>query len=238
MRADARSNARALPDDFEFKPHGRPEPPLEEASDAWLYKTAADGVRLKRETNSMPQWAGSCWYYLRFCDPKNDQRFIDPVVEKYWMPVDLYIGGAEHAVLHLLYARFWHKVLFDLGHVSTAEPFNRLVNQGMILGEAELTGYAEGEVRGQKSEDVDAVVEFKTPAAAWISFEKISFNKLTGEAVTTKARAACPGRIPSDQAERVPALGWVLKNQPDEYDIRIESRAFKMSKSRGNGESG
>ncbi|MBL8852027.1 MAG: leucine--tRNA ligase, partial [Planctomycetaceae bacterium] len=116
MRADTACELPVrLPDDFDFKPHGRPEPPLEEASNAWLYKTAADGMRLKRETNSMPQWAGSCWYFLRFCDPKNDQRFIDPAVEKYWMPVDLYIGGAEHAVLHLLYARFWHKVLFDRG---------------------------------------------------------------------------------------------------------------------------
>jgi leucyl-tRNA synthetase len=97
--------------------------------------TAADGTRLKRETNSMPQWAGSCWYYLRFCDNKNSQAFIDSAVEKYWMPVDLYIGGAEHAVLHLLYSRFWHKVLFDRGHVGTPEPFQKLVNQGMILGE-------------------------------------------------------------------------------------------------------
>jgi leucyl-tRNA synthetase len=91
-----------------------------------------------REVNTMPQWAGSCWYYLRYLDPKNDQRFLDPEVEKYWMSpngVDLYIGGAEHAVLHLLYARFWHKVLFDLGLVSTDEPFHRLVNQGIILGE-------------------------------------------------------------------------------------------------------
>ncbi len=91
-----------------------------------------------RETNTMPQWAGSCWYYLRYCDPKNSRALIDPAVEKYWMGekgVDLYIGGAEHAVLHLLYARFWHKVLFDLGVVSTPEPFHKLVNQGMILGE-------------------------------------------------------------------------------------------------------
>ena len=80
----------------------------------------------------MPQWGGSCWYYLRYIDPKNDKAFVDPVKEKYWMPVDLYIGGTEHAVLHLLYARFWHKVLFDLGLVSTPEPFARLVNQGMI----------------------------------------------------------------------------------------------------------
>ena len=78
----------------------------------------------------MPQWAGSCWYYLRYIDPHNPTRFVDPELEKYWMPVDLYVGGVEHAVLHLLYARFWHKVLFDLGHVSTPEPFKRLVNQG------------------------------------------------------------------------------------------------------------
>jgi len=83
----------------------------------------------------MPQWAGSCWYYLRYIDPKNDSAFVAKDKEKYWMPVDLYVGGAEHAVLHLLYSRFWHKVLFDLGHVSTPEPFMRLVNQGMILGE-------------------------------------------------------------------------------------------------------
>jgi len=83
----------------------------------------------------MPQWAGSCWYYLRFIDPKNNRQPVDPILEKYWMPVDLYVGGAEHAVLHLLYARFWHKVLFDLGLVSTKEPFQSLRNQGMILGE-------------------------------------------------------------------------------------------------------
>jgi leucyl-tRNA synthetase len=124
-----------LPDMEDFKPKGTPDPPLSWAPPEWLYATAADGTRLMRETNSMPQWAGSCWYYLRFCDAKNDERFIDPGIEKYWMPVDLYIGGAEHAVLHLLYSRFWHKVLFDRGHVSTPEPFQRLVNQGMILGE-------------------------------------------------------------------------------------------------------
>jgi leucyl-tRNA synthetase len=94
-----------------------------------------------RETNTMPQWAGSCWYYLRFCDPQNDERFVGKEAEKYWMGgpkpggVDLYVGGTEHAVLHLLYARFWHKVLFDLGYVSKPEPFQRLVNQGIILGE-------------------------------------------------------------------------------------------------------
>jgi len=129
-----------LPHLEDFKPHGRPEPPLDKAPEEWLFPTLSpeeggDGVRYKRETNTMPQWAGSCWYYLRFLDPTNTQAPIDPELEKAWMPIDLYIGGAEHAVLHLLYARFWHKVLFDRGVVSTLEPFQKLVNQGMILGE-------------------------------------------------------------------------------------------------------
>jgi len=113
--------------------HDEPTPPLDKAPEDWLYVTL-DGRRYKRETNTMPQWAGSCWYYLRFLDPKNDRALVDPEVEKAWMPVDLYVGGAEHAVLHLLYARFWHKVLFDRGYVSMPEPFQKLVNQGMILG--------------------------------------------------------------------------------------------------------
>ncbi len=124
-----------LPDMEDFKPKGTPDPPLSWAPDEWLYKTDAAGTRLRRETNSMPQWAGSCWYYIRFCDPGNSQEFVDSKVADYWLPVDLYVGGAEHAVLHLLYSRFWHKVLFDRGHVACAEPFRKLVNQGMILGE-------------------------------------------------------------------------------------------------------
>jgi leucyl-tRNA synthetase len=123
-----------LPHLEDFKPHGRPEPPLNKAPEEWLYPVIG-GKRYKRETNTMPQWAGSCWYYLRFLDPANTDVMVDPAVEKAWMPVDLYVGGAEHAVLHLLYARFWHKVLFDRGIVSTPEPFRKLVNQGMILGE-------------------------------------------------------------------------------------------------------
>ena len=122
-----------LPELRSFQPPGSPEPPLELAPHEWLYQTI-DGRTFKRETNTMPQWAGSCWYYLRFLDPKNGAALVDPELEKAWMPVDLYIGGAEHAVLHLLYARFWHKVLFDRGYVSMAEPFHKLVNQGMILG--------------------------------------------------------------------------------------------------------
>jgi leucyl-tRNA synthetase len=131
---DAKDLPVDLPHLDDFKPHGRPEPPLDKAPDDWLYPTI-DGTRYKRETNTMPQWAGSCWYYLRFLDPKNDRAVIDPAIEKAWMPIDLYVGGAEHAVLHLLYSRFWHKVLFDRGIVSQSEPFQKLVNQGMILGE-------------------------------------------------------------------------------------------------------
>ncbi len=107
-----------------------PRPPLARAED-WM-RFERDGATWTRDANTMPQWAGSCWYYLRFLDPTNESRICDAEAEKYWMPVDLYVGGAEHAVLHLLYARFWHKVLFDYGHVSTAEPFAKLVHQGMV----------------------------------------------------------------------------------------------------------
>ncbi len=131
---DAKDLPVDLPHLDDFKPHGRPEPPLDKAPDEWLYPVV-DGKRYKRETNTMPQWAGSCWYYLRFIDPTNTAALVDPALEKAWMPIDLYVGGAEHAVLHLLYARFWHKLLYDRGMVSTAEPFQKLVNQGMILGE-------------------------------------------------------------------------------------------------------
>jgi leucyl-tRNA synthetase len=124
-----------LPENMKFDAkHDEPTPPLDKAPHDWLYVTL-DGKRYKRETNTMPQWAGSCWYYLRFLDPKNARALVDPELERAWMPVDLYVGGAEHAVLHLLYARFWHKVLFDRGYVSMPEPFQKLVNQGMILGE-------------------------------------------------------------------------------------------------------
>jgi len=124
-----------LPNVVNYKPSGTGESPLSTIGD-WLNTVDPEtGKPAIRETNTMPQWAGSCWYYLRFIDPRNEQMAIDPVLENYWMPVDLYVGGAEHAVLHLLYARFWHKVLFDAGVVSTCEPFQKLVNQGMILGE-------------------------------------------------------------------------------------------------------
>jgi len=185
-----------LPELEDYKPSGRPEPPLGKAGD-WLYVTRA-GKRYKRETNTMPQWAGSCWYYLRFLDPHNDQVFCDPAKERAWMPVDLYVGGAEHAVLHLLYARFWHKVLFDRGHVHTPEPFQKLVNQGMILGEMEYTAYQEN--------------------GAWVSAVKD---------LPTSWQAA---RVGEDQVEKQ-GDAFVLKENPK---IRVDARAYKMSKSRGN----
>ena len=124
-----------LPETRDFKPSGTGESPLANLTD-WVNTTdPATGKPARRETNTMPQWAGSCWYYLRFLDPRNAKALVDPELEKRWMPVDLYVGGAEHAVLHLLYARFWHKVLFDIGVVSTPEPFQRLLHQGTILGE-------------------------------------------------------------------------------------------------------
>jgi leucyl-tRNA synthetase len=123
-----------LPVVDDYQPTGTGEPPLAHVPD-WVNITMPDGSKAKRETNTMPQWAGSCWYYLRYLDPGNHRQSCDPEKEKYWMPVDLYIGGAEHAVLHLLYSRFWHKFLYDLGYVTTKEPFQKLVNQGMILGE-------------------------------------------------------------------------------------------------------
>ena len=121
-----------LPEVKSYQPTGTGESPLAAIEDWVNCKCPKCGGAAKRETNTMPQWGGSCWYYLRYLDPKNNSQFCSEKAEKYWMPVDLYIGGAEHAVLHLLYARFWHKVLYDLGIVSTKEPFQRLVNQGMI----------------------------------------------------------------------------------------------------------
>ncbi|HEV3023655.1 MAG TPA: leucine--tRNA ligase, partial [Pirellulales bacterium] len=199
-----------LPDMAHFKPHGRPDPPLEEAPHEWLYPVI-DGVKYKRETNTMPQWAGSCWYYLRFLDPRNERAFVDSEVERAWMPVDIYIGGAEHAVLHLLYARFWHKVLFDRGLVSTPEPFERLVNQGMILGEIEFTGFQQADGRWVSAQHVAEDAEGKP------------VHKTTGEAL--RLVVIEPGAA-EKQGEH-----FVLKA---DSSIRLESRAHKMSKSRGN----
>jgi leucyl-tRNA synthetase len=122
-----------LPELDEYRPTPDGQPPLARAKD-WVHTADPEsGKPAVRETNTMPQWAGSCWYFIRFCDPENDNAAWSKEAESYWMPVDLYIGGAEHAVLHLLYSRFWHKVLYDAGHVSSKEPFTKLFNQGMIL---------------------------------------------------------------------------------------------------------
>ena len=232
MRTDsAESLPVKLPEDFAFKPHGRPEPPLDEAPSEWLYKTDEDGMRLKRETNTMPQWAGSCWYYLRFADPENDQAFINPELEKYWLPVDMYIGGAEHAVLHLLYSRFWHKVLFDRGHVTVAEPFKRLVNQGMILGEAEMTAYRLESLPGIGNSPESAPLN----PAGWVSARNVRKDRDSQSGVETivddeTGLGVVAVQVASDQVEKVSGE-FVLKC---DRSIVVESRSFKMSKSRGN----
>ncbi len=146
-----------LPVVEKYEPSGTGESPLA-TIDEWLYfDDPVSGKKVRRETNTMPQWAGSCWYYLRYIDPKNTEKPWDEDLEKYWMPVDLYIGGMEHAVMHLLYARFWHKVLFDLGLVSTNEPFKKLVNQGMILGD---DGEKMSKSRGNVINPDDIVTEY------------------------------------------------------------------------------
>ncbi|MBK8040000.1 MAG: leucine--tRNA ligase [Verrucomicrobiaceae bacterium] len=162
-RSIPESELPLLPPTLEdFKPTGTPEPPLSKAAEWVQYSATA-----KRELNTMPQWAGSCWYYLRYCDARNSERFVGEAAEKYWMGggkpggVDLYVGGTEHAVLHLLYARFWHKVLFDLGYVSTPEPFQRLVNQGLILGE---DGQKMSKSRGNVVNPDDVVREYGADA--------------------------------------------------------------------------
>ena len=196
-----------LPELDDFKPTGKPEPPLSKAKDWVRYSE-----RYRRETNTMPQWAGSCWYYLRYLDPRNGQRAWDPEKEKYWMPVDLYVGGAEHAVLHLLYSRFWHKVLFDRGLVSTPEPFQRLVNQGMILGEMEFTGYQD-------------------PSGRWVSasqVEEIEHGHILKDSGPPVLMT--PIRLMEPQVTKK-GDAFVLTENPE---VRVDARAHKMSKSRGN----
>ena len=166
-----------LPEVERYEPTGTGDSPLA-AIDSWVNtKCPVCGGPAKRETNTMPQWGGSCWYYLRFIDPRNDTAFVDKELEKAWMPVDLYVGGAEHAVLHLLYARFWHKVLFDLGLVSTNEPFRKLVHQGMILAYSYRD--AKGVYRGYKELDINEDGSARTPDGEVIKpvVEKMSKSK-------------------------------------------------------------
>ena len=172
-----------LPAMDDFKPTGTPEPPLSKVKD-WANVRIA-GKPALRETNTMPQWAGSCWYYLRYLDPHNDKKMVDPAKERYWMPVDLYVGGAEHAVLHLLYARFWHKVLFDLGHVSTSEPFGKLVNQGTILGETEYSTLEKSprKVAEADIERVEGRLRLKASPAVEVDAQSFKMSKSRGNVI-------------------------------------------------------
>ena len=210
-----------IPPDLEdFKPTGTPDGPLSKATD-WV-NVNVGGKPYKRETNTMPQWAGSCWYFLRYIDPHNAGAFADPAKLKYWLPVDLYVGGAEHAVLHLLYARFWHKVLFDRGYLHCPEPFQRLVNQGMILGEYEYHASAEAHAANGAA--------------------------LTGLGITAVHRKSEDEKKADTYVLKVKALeGNNLVDLPDEMiekkkgktylkgtEIDLTAKAEKMSKSRGN----
>ncbi len=225
----------ALPHLDDFKPHGRPEPPLDKAPEEWLYPTI-DGVKYKRETNTMPQWAGSCWYYLRFLDPTNDQQLIAPEIERAWMPVDLYIGGAEHAVLHLLYARFWHKVLYDRGIVSSNEPFHKLINQGMILGEVEYRGVLRANGAELEWVSWDAVpqsIQTHVASGTLVSAELIAMGSIKAPGKTIVDEKEGKWTVVTLEEDQVAKAGgrFVLKDDPA---IQIHSAAFKMSKARGN----
>jgi leucyl-tRNA synthetase len=200
-----------LPEVERYEPSGTGESPLATISE-WVNTTDPEsGVAALRETNTMPQWAGSCWYYLRYISPNYELGPVDPVAEKYWMPVDMYVGGAEHAVLHLLYARFWHKVLYDIGVVSTKEPFHKLVNQGMILGEMEYTLYR----------DVNGT--YLDPSVVENHQGEITRTRLTDEDLEKSGSGYKLTFAAAQKYDLEPGLDYV-----------IEARSFKMSKSRGN----
>jgi leucyl-tRNA synthetase len=205
-----------LPEVTSYKPTGTGESPLAAITD-WVETTdPVTGRPARRETNTMPQWAGSCWYYLRFIDPRNPGAPVDPELERYWMPVDLYVGGAEHAVLHLLYARFWHKVLYDCGVVSTPEPFQRLVNQGMILGEMEY--HLPAEVFTRHREDLAALGIEGQPRGT--DGGGMALRKREGDRL---------GNLPDELIEKKQGRTLVRGTA-----IEVVGRADKMSKSRGN----
>ena len=198
-----------LPELEDFKPTGDFQAPLERVP-SWLVTTDPEtGEPAKRDPNTMPQWAGSCWYYLRFCDPTNREAPWSAEAERYWMNVDLYVGGAEHAVLHLLYARFWHKVLYDLGRVTTKEPFQKLLNPGMVQGKSYR--YFVGEDSGQVFSHLQVRYSGET-----------SVHAETGEELTERW-------VPPAEVRRVD--GTILA--PD-CDVEVEEVVEKMSKSRGN----
>ncbi len=206
-----------LPELEDFRPSGEFEPPLGRVRD-WVEVTDPETKqKALRDTNTMPQWAGSCWYYLRFCDPSNDNEPWSKETEKHWMPVDLYVGGAEHAVLHLLYSRFWHKVLFDLGLVHTKEPFQKLLNPGMILG------YSYRYFDNNLSDDSDFPVKAFSSFDVWFDNET-PLHKKTGEELKTRWVVSKDVRWSEDGKPLHPTLDGLL----------LEEITEKMSKSRGN----
>ncbi|MGB0910396.1 MAG: leucine--tRNA ligase [Nitrospirales bacterium] len=205
-----------LPELDDFRPSGEFEPPLARVRE---WKEVIDSETKQqaiRDANTMPQWAGSCWYYLRFCDPTNDEAPLSPEAERYWMPVDLYVGGAEHAVLHLLYSRFWHKVLFDLGLVHTKEPFQKLLNPGMILG------YSYRYYDNNLSDDPSMTPLVCASTEVETSGETVVHKESRQE---MKARWIMANDI-----------RWNEQSQPihSTLDILLEEVTEKMSKSRGN----
>lgn len=205
-----------LPAVESFRPTGTGDPPLAAVRN-WVETTdPATGKPAKRETNTMPQWAGSCWYFLRFIDPHNSERPWDSEKERYWMPVDLYVGGVEHAVLHLLYSRFWHQVLYDCGLVSTPEPFQRLVNQGMILG----FSYRYYEDDTGKRYSYHEVQKLSQAGS-----EEPNYVLVTHPTVALAVRY-----VPVDKVE------WREEKpyHPEEPRVELEPQQDKMSKSRGN----
>jgi len=207
-----------LPELEDFKPTGEDfEAPLARVHD-WIETTDPEtGRPARRDPNTMPQWAGSCWYFLRFLDPQNTEAPWSEEAERYWMPVDLYVGGAEHAVLHLLYARFWHKVFYDLGLVHTKEPFQKLVNQGMILGES--FRYYDDNV----ADDANVVARL-FPAD---QIQQTEEGPVTADGRPVKARWLTAREVEIDSTSGVAHL-------PDHPDLTLERVVEKMSKSRGN----
>jgi leucyl-tRNA synthetase len=197
------------PDLEDFKPTGTPEGPLSKATD-WV-NVDIGGKQYRRETNTMPQWAGSCWYFLRYIDPLNASEFADPAKLAYWLPVDLYVGGAEHAVLHLLYARFWHKVLFDRGHLPCPEPFQKLVNQGMILGEMEYH------------------ITPQTYAARKDKLAELGIAVCHRPAKEEGEKESYVLALTDDQVEKKKGKTYLK-----DTEIELTGKAEKMSKSRGN----
>ena len=251
-----------LPDLEDFKPGNDPAGPLARALEWRFFQR--DGKWFARETNTMPQWAGSCWYYLRFLDPRNDKEPFSRAAYDAWMPVDLYVGGSEHAVLHLLYARFWHKVLFDLGIVTHEEPFQKLVHQGLILGEVEHIVFHEAETvagtRARREGDawIDAETNEKLEARRMRSSEIAGIPVLTtpdGEhfafyartdvlVSADRAKERDDGTFEDAKTKKTLVTRRVAESDITKKgshfvlaaspDIQVLSQAFKMSKSRGN----